>query len=128
MAGGDFLQFFLEDVDVERRCQAENRIGIDFPCHRGQNLLLIGFEQVRRQTFFRCVLLALGVEVVPADLHRQPFLGPVIAEPRNEILFGQFIDPCAPVIHGAAGVDSGLLGGRLRRGDDLPVHLLPGAL
>ncbi|MNY44520.1 hypothetical protein D3C86_1795520 [compost metagenome] len=111
MAGGDFLQLFLEDVDVERRCQTENRIGIDFQCRRGQDLLLIGFEQVRRQAFFRCVLLTLGAEGVPADLHRQPFLGPVAAEPRNEILFGQLIDPCTPVLHGAAGVDSGLLGG-----------------
>ncbi|MNC41442.1 hypothetical protein D3C75_902110 [compost metagenome] len=127
MAGGDFLQFFLEDVDVECRCQAKNRIGIDFRRHRGQDLLLVGFEQVRRQALGRGILLTLGADGVPADLHRHPFLGPVAAEPRNEIFFGQFIDPRTPVFHGATGVDSGLLGGRLRRGDDLPVHLLPGA-
>ncbi|MNL38969.1 hypothetical protein D3C87_1612180 [compost metagenome] len=128
MALGDALQFFLKNVDVERHGQAENLVGIDLHRDRRQHPLLVLLQQIGGQALGRGILFALGAEAVPADLHRYPFLGPVTAEPGDEVFFGQLIDPGSPVIHGTARVDLGLLGGRLRRCHDLPVHLLPGAL
>ncbi|MNP48039.1 hypothetical protein D3C76_1421310 [compost metagenome] len=70
MTLGNFLQFFLHYVQVERRCQGENRIRIHLKRRRSQHLFLVLLQQIRCQAFLRGILLALGTDGVPTDLHR----------------------------------------------------------
>lgn len=128
MTLGNHLQLLAHELHVELGGLMQNRIRVDLDGHRRQHPFLVFIKQVLREALGRGVLLSLGADGVPADLHRHPFLGPVAAEPGDEVLFSLLVDPRAPMLHGATREDFGLLGGRAGSRHNLSIHLLPGGL